>query len=126
MTTQDVRVRRRRVLLVDDHRDSAEMLGLLLARRGFDVTIAHTVETALTAARETRVDVVVSDIGLPDGTGHDLLRMLRRASPLPAVALSGLDRGVGPRAQDDAGFDEYFRKPVTVDSLAATLRRLCG
>jgi CheY-like chemotaxis protein len=113
-----------RVLLVDDDEDSAEMLGLLLTRRGFEVTIARSVASAVEAAAAAPVDVLLSDIGLPDGTGHDLLARLRSMGPLPAVALSGLDHSSGARGRSGGeAFDEYLGKPVAIDQLVNALHR---
>lgn len=117
---------RSRVLLVDDHEDSVELLRMLLMRRGFEVTIARSVAAALAAAEAAPIDVLVSDIGLPDGTGHDLLRQLRAGGRWPAIALSGLDRAAGQAGEHADGFDEYLSKPVTIDALVDALRRVSG
>jgi DNA-binding response OmpR family regulator len=111
-------------LIVDDHAETTEMLRILLARRGFDVTIARSVATAIAAVEEASFDVLVSDINLPDGDGCELLHRLREARPLPAIALSGLDRPPDSRRGLDAGFDEYLGKPVTIDQLVGALRRV--
>ena len=112
------------VLLVEDHSDTAELLRVLLGRHGFAVTVASSVGAALAAAGAGPVDVLVSDIQLPDGSGHDLLRRLREDGPVPAIALSGLD---GEADIDDAraaGFDEYLGKPVSITRLVGALRRV--
>lgn len=121
--TTPIAARPIRVLLVDDEEDSAELLGMLLARRGFEVASACSVATARAAAEATTIDVLVSDIRLPDGNGHDLLRHLRVAGNLPAIALSGLDRAASARPEGDGGFDEYLRKPVAIDELVDAIRR---
>jgi hypothetical protein len=121
--TADATARPPRVLLVDDDDDSAEMLGLLLTRRGFEVTIARSVASAVEAAATAPVDVLLSDIGLPDGTGHDLLARLRSIGPLPAVALSGLDRANAAKGKSGEGFDEYLGKPVAIDQVVNALHR---
>lgn len=113
-----------RVLLVDDHADTADLLRMLLVRRGFEVTTARSVATALAAAESGPIDVLVSDIGLADGSGCDLLRQLRAVSPLPAIALSGRDREADVQNARDAGFDEYLGKPVAIIQLVEALRRV--
>jgi DNA-binding response OmpR family regulator len=113
-----------RVLLVDDDDDSTDLLRMLLARRGFAVTTARSVATALDAAEAGTVDVLVSDIGLPDGTGYDLLLALRAARSIPAIALSGRDRDA--KNEGDAAFDEYLGKPVAIEKLVAALQRVAG
>lgn len=113
-----------RVLLVDDHADTADLLRMLLVRRGFQVTTARSVASALAAAESAPVDVLVSDIGLADGSGCDLLRQLRAISPVPAIALSGRDREADVQSARDAGFDEYLGKPVGIIQLVEALRRV--
>ena len=115
-----------RVLLVDDHADTADLLRMLLVRRGFQVTTARSVATALAAAESAPIDVLVSDIGLADGSGCDLLRQLRAVSPLPAIALSGRDREADVQSARDAGFDEYLGKPVGIIQLVEALRRVAA
>jgi two-component system CheB/CheR fusion protein len=114
-----------RLLLVDDHDDAADVLRILLARRGFNVTVARSVGTALAATEAATLDVLVSDIRLPDGSGHDLLRQLRAVRRIPAIALSGLDRAASKSGATDGGFDEYLYKPVAIDNLVAAVRRVC-
>lgn len=118
-----------RILLVDDHADSVDLLRMLLMRRGFEVSLARSVAAALAAAEAGPVDVLVSDIGLPDGSGCDLLRQLRARAPaavpaLPAIALSGLDRVADVERAREAGFDEYLAKPVAIAQLVEALRRV--
>ena len=115
-----------RVLLVDDHADTAELLRMLLSRRGFEVTTARSVASALIAAEASSIDVLVSDIGLTDGNGCDLLRQLRALGPLPAIALSGRDREADVQSARDAGFDEYLDKPVGIAQLVEALRRVAA
>jgi DNA-binding response OmpR family regulator len=113
------------VLLVDDDEDSTDLLRRLLVRRGFAVTTARSVAAALEAADAATVDVLVSDLGLPDGDGHDLLRQLRASRRLPAIALTGQDpRAAEAQRGEIAGFDEYLGKPVTIDRLVGALGRL--
>jgi CheY-like chemotaxis protein len=117
-----------RVLIVDDHVDTTELLRALLGRRGFEVTVAGSVAAALAAAEAGPIDVLVSDIGLPDGNGYDLLRQLRAnrhdGDLLPAIALSGRDRAADVERARAAGFDEYLGKPVGIDQLVDALGRV--
>ena len=112
------------VLLVDDHTETAEMLQVLLMRRGFVVMTACSIATALAAVDAWPIDVLVADISLPDGSGNDLLRQLRAASELKAIALSGLDRASDIRRSREAGFDEHLSKPVAIDELVGALERV--
>lgn len=116
--------RARCVLLVDDDAYSVELLGMLLTRCGFQVTMACSIDAALAAAEGRLVDVLVSDINLPDGSGHDLLRQLRAVGPMPAIALSGLDGDADIKSAREAGFNEYLGKPVSVDELVDALERV--
>jgi len=115
-----------RVLLIDDHADATDLLQMLLARRGFEVSVARSVATAMDAAGEASFDVCVSDIQLPDGTGIELLPRLRAGGPLPAIALSGLSRDADIQRCLEAGFDEHLAKPVTIERLIAAIHRVLG
>ena len=123
---RDASHRPRRVLLVEDHADSAELLRILLERHGFAVTVAGSVGTALAAALAEPMDVLVSDMDLPDGNGTELLQQLRAGGRLPAIALSGLDRAADVARARAAGFDEYLGKPVSVERLVDALKRVTG
>lgn len=113
-----------RVLLVDDHSDATDLLQVLLARRGFEVGVARSVETALNEAGKTPFDVLVSDIELPDGKGYELLPRLRSGARLPAIALTGLNREADIQRCLEAGFDEHLVKPVSIDQLVQVIRRI--
>jgi DNA-binding NarL/FixJ family response regulator len=84
------------------------------------------VASAPAAAEAGPIDVLVSDIGLADGNGCDLLRQLRAAGPLPAIALSGRDREADVQSARDAGFNEYLGKPVGIAQLVEALRRVAA
>ena len=111
----------RRILLVDDGRDMAESMRLLLEMEGHTVALAFTGGSALDQAVDFKPEVVVLDIGLPDISGLDVARRLRaRASPVPLlVALTGYDRDEDRMAALDAGFDHYLVKPVDLATLLA-------
>ncbi|HYF36013.1 MAG TPA: ATP-binding protein, partial [Prosthecobacter sp.] len=78
-----------RLLMVEDHHDTAHTMAALLERSGFIVRTAGNVADALKVLATEPLDVLVSDLGLPDGTGYDLVRTLRKTSSLPAIAMSG-------------------------------------
>jgi two-component system, chemotaxis family, CheB/CheR fusion protein len=121
---RDAGPRAPRVLLVDDYVDGTEILRMLLTHRGFEVTTALSMATALAVITAAPVDVLVSDIRLPDGSGYDLLRGVRAARRLPAIALSGMDSDADLWSAHEAGFDEYLVKPVSIDRLVDVLRRV--
>jgi CheY-like chemotaxis protein len=110
----------RRILLVEDHLDTAEAMQEVLERNGYRVLSVDSVEAAVHIDL-AQVDAIVSDIVLPDGMGTDLLRQLKRARPLPAIAFSGLTKSADIECAKQAGFDQYFTKPVDFPRLLAAL-----
>lgn len=123
----------RRVLLVEDHRDTSKLMSRFLERRlGLAVTTAETVaaarDTLADASSLEGFDLIISDIGLPDGTGVELIReVMRLRDPLPpAVALSGYGTEQDVQNSLDAGFSAHLTKPVDLDLLEKTVRRLLG
>jgi PAS domain S-box-containing protein len=118
------------LLLVEDHADTAEAMAELLEARGYRVTVAFSRAAALEAARAAAGDgvpplnVVVSDLGLPDGSGLDLMRELSRLHGLPGIAVSGYGTEGDLERSRDAGFTEHLTKPINLDDLEAILQRL--
>jgi two-component system CheB/CheR fusion protein len=113
-----------RILLVEDHVDTSAAMSRLLSRIGHHVRTAGTVRAAIDAARAGPVDVVISDLGLPDGSGHDLMRLLRGLGPVRGIALTGYGTDDDVRKSHDAGFDTHLTKPADFDRLVDTLERL--
>ncbi len=113
-----------RLLIVEDHRDTAELLSSLLELRGHHVTIAASVEDALRLANETPFDMVVSDVGLPDATGYDLMRELRTRMPILGIAISGWGRPEDIAKSREAGFSEHLTKPVGLQKLEQAIGRV--
>lgn len=115
-----------RVLVVEDDEDSAVTLSALLAHHGCDVRIARSVAEAETEFKLSRPDVLLCDIGLPDGDGYTLLRRLRAASDrvVPAIALTAFAREEDRARALDAGFAAYLTKPYDADQLFDTLFRV--
>ena len=112
------------LLVVEDHPPTAELIARLLRRAGYAVTLAHSVAEARELARFNRFTLVVSDIGLPDGTGRDLMAHLRDAHGLRGIALSGYGTDADVQARLAAGFVEHVVKPVEWKQLAAALQRV--
>ncbi|HEX2973961.1 MAG TPA: PAS domain S-box protein, partial [Tepidisphaeraceae bacterium] len=118
------RDRKLRILLVEDHGDTARILSRLLASEGHAVRHAGDVATAMKLAREEEFDVLLSDLGLPDGSGHDLMRQLIASGKhLPGIALSGFGMASDVKQSREAGFLEHVTKPVNFETLSAALNR---
>jgi PAS domain S-box-containing protein len=117
-------VARVRVLFVEDHADTARALTKLLERSGYEVEWADCVASALELAVSRPFDVVVSDLGLPDGTGYDLMRTLKQRYDTRGIALSGFGMEGDIQRGREAGFDEHLVKPVDVATLDQAIRRV--
>ena len=120
------------ILLVEDHEDTAEAMSDLLRLMGHEVTVATSVAGALTLAVATqdgtgrRLDLVVSDLGLPDGSGQDVMRELSRRYGLRGIALSGYGMEDDVRRSHEAGFLRHLTKPVDLQMLKAAIRQVAG
>ena len=106
-----------RLLLVEDHETTRTVLANLLERRGHQITTASTINEALTAYAAKQFDAVISDLGLPDGNGLDLMREIQRQRPVPAIALSGYGMEEDVRRTREAGFSAHLVKPVNLEQL---------
>jgi len=115
-----------RLLLVEDHRDTLETLERLLNRRGYQVRTAASVAQALAVAENFEFDLLISDIGLPDGRGTDLLQRLekRGGRTFRAIAMSGFGTDEDLHRSRQAGFAEHLTKPVEFPLLQAAIARL--
>jgi PAS domain S-box-containing protein len=115
-----------RILLVDDHTDTITTLGALLRRLGYEVVCAETAEEARGLAEKSKFDLLVTDIGLPDASGHDLMRELRARQSIPGIALSGFGMEEDLEKSRAVGFIDHLIKPVNVDRLQAALREIAS
>jgi PAS domain S-box-containing protein len=113
-----------RLLVVEDHRATLDVLKRLLTRDGYYVVGASTVAAALEAARATNFDLVISDLGLPDGTGTELMTQLREEHGLRGIALSGYGMEKDTERTREAGFIAHLIKPVDFNQLRHTLDHL--
>jgi CheY-like chemotaxis protein len=111
-----------RLLVVEDHADSAELLAELLENNGHTVRIATTVHDAIAIANEQPFDVVVSDVGLPDASGYELMQHLRTRFPIKGIAMTGSGRASDIEAGRAAGFSMHLTKPVTMSRLEQALQ----
>jgi two-component system response regulator RegX3 len=113
---------RRTILLVEDEESITTPLAEALERDGFHAEVAHTVEDGLAKGKRLRPDLVLLDIGLPDGSGLDVCRELRASSSVPIIILSArgeeADRVVGL----ELGADDYVVKPFSAREVIARIR----
>ncbi len=111
-----------RVFLVENHLDSRLMLTLLMELIGCEVVCAGSKGEALAAVPDAHCDVLVSDIGLDDGTGWDLLEELGPAAPPYAIAMSGFGMASDLARSKAAGFRQHLVKPMGQEKLESYLR----
>jgi CheY-like chemotaxis protein len=97
---------------------------LMLERRGYDISVAHSADQAVEKARRENFDLLISDIGLPDRTGYELMSELRQSKGLVGIALSGFGMEGDVTKARDAGFSEHLTKPINFDRLQEAIRRL--
>jgi DNA-binding response OmpR family regulator len=115
------------VLVIEDDDDSREMYEIVLRSERFAVYGANTAREGLRKAREYAPDVIVCDLGLPDGSGLDLVRQLRSEGyRRPAIALTGSSDGESREHAFAAGFTTFCVKPCTPAELLAEIRRALG
>src|SRR5205814_9388697 len=105
------------VLVVDDHQDTCTGMKMMLERRGYDITLAHTADQAMEKARAQAFDLVISDIGLPDRSGYELMRELQTVRSVRGIALSGFGMEHDITKARAAGFSEHLTKPINFERL---------
>jgi signal transduction histidine kinase len=113
-----------RILLVEDHEDTNRSLTRMLRRRGYEVHPANDIRSALDIAMRKQFDVLVSDIGLPDGSGIDLLKALRAKRDVFGIALSGYGMEEDIRRSGEAGFSHHLVKPVDLNKLDSIIQEM--
>ncbi len=114
----------RRVLLVDDHQDTCLGMKRMLERRGYQISIAHSAQQAVEKVRTQEFDLLISDIGLPDRSGYELMREVRLNKRLPGIALSGFGSEEDVNQAREAGFAEHLTKPINFERLEKTIQSL--
>src|SRR5437762_2527623 len=113
------------ILLVEDHADTAAALSRLLTQLGNGVKVADTLASALHLADAHDFHLIISDIGLPDGTGLDLISKLPENRRPKAIALSGFGMEDDIQRSRNAGFAEHLTKPIDISRLEAAINRVC-
>ena len=114
--------KRPRILLVEDEEAITEPLAEALHREGFDPTIASSAQEAMERARRGAPDLVLLDIGLPDGSGLDVARELRRDSSIPIIMLTARGSEADRVAGLELGADDYVVKPFSAREVTARVR----
>jgi PAS domain S-box-containing protein len=112
------RKRSRRVLVVEDHADTLTAAKALLSELSCDVVAVPSLREALAAAESQPFDLVLSDLGLPDGSGLELMRLLRERHGLSGIAVTGYGMEDDVRRSREAGFVDHLVKPITFQRLA--------
>jgi signal transduction histidine kinase len=120
-----------RIVLVEDEPDTRDALALMLRDAGAEVVSVDTVQGALDAIRARPPDVLISDIGMPDEDGYDLIRAVRALGPgtgsvTPAIAVTAFARGTDYERALSEGYDLHLAKPIERDALTVAVRELLG
>ncbi len=111
-----------RILVVENHADTREFLKFMLEGLGYTVVVADTMVKALRIAPAADCDVLISDIGLHDGDGWELLSRLNLQRPMYAIAMSGFGTASDRARSRAAGFRHHLVKPMGLEQLEGILR----
>jgi len=113
-----------RLLLVEDHADTSDTLCRLLRGTGYAVRTCSSVAEALERIEHETFDLIVSDLGLPDASGYELMRQIRTRSLIKGIAMSGYGMEEDVQRSRDAGFSDHLVKPIKLDQLEQAIRRV--
>jgi PAS domain S-box-containing protein len=113
-----------RILLVEDHRDTRHAMSRLLTHFGHQTSVADSTRRALEMMASQRFDLVLCDIGLPDGSGYDVISKAKANGPIKAVAITGFGTDEDIRRSKEAGFDFHLIKPVDFQELRTVLEQV--
>lgn len=113
-----------RILLVEDDTSLIDGLEYTLVKNGFDVRVAQTVQEALALFGQDTFDLLLLDLTLPDGTGFDICRSVRRHSEVPIIFLTASDEEVNVVMGLDIGGDDYITKPFNLGELVSRIKAL--
>ncbi len=116
--------RKLNILIVEDHETTATVMSKLLKRNGHEVVTASTVRQALDVLRTTPFDLLVSDLGLPDGNGFEVMTELSKVSQAKGIAISGYGMDEDLERSSRAGFSAHLTKPIDVQKLQETILRV--
>ena len=113
-----------RLLIVEDHEPTLSTMKRLLERSGYRVCTAAAMSEALAVASANKCDVLISDLGLPDGSGLDLMREIHQRFGWPGIALTGYGMEDDIRRVTECGFGAHLVKPIDIAQLRAAIERL--
>ena len=113
-----------RILLVEDDTSLIDGLEYTLVKNSFDVRVAQTVQEALALFDQDTFDLLLLDLTLPDGTGFDICRSVRRHSEVPVIFLTASDEEVNVVMGLDIGGDDYITKPFNLGELVSRIKAL--
>ena len=116
--------RKLNILIVEDHENTAMVMSKLLKRNGHEVMTASTVRQALDVLRTTPLDLLVSDLGLPDGNGFEVMKELSKISDAKGIAISGYGMEEDLERSSRAGFSAHLTKPIDVQKLQETILQI--
>lgn len=114
------------LLLVEDHASTLKIMTKLLKQFGYNVRGAVSVQDALTAAASSKIDLVISDLGLPDGSGYDLMRELHARYGMKGISVSGFGMEQDIARSAEAGFCQHLTKPIDLAKLQAAIQNAVG
>lgn len=113
-----------RILIVEDHGDTRRTLSRLLTHFGHEISVADCTQSAMEIVQSKMFDVVLSDIGLPDGSGYDVISHAKKTQRVKGVALTGFGMDEDIRRSREAGFDFHLTKPVDFHELRSVLGQI--
>ena len=113
-----------RILLAEDHQDTSRILARLLEGMGYVVEMAGSVTAAVQLASRKPFDILISDIGLPDASGLELMRELKRRHGMSGIAVSGFGMDADLKASHEAGFAAHLTKPIDFRQLEVLVRQI--
>jgi DNA-binding response OmpR family regulator len=111
-----------RLFLVENHADTIKYMQLFLEQLNYHINVAPDMATALREIPNSQCDVLISDIGLPDGDGWQLMEKLGSNRPRIAIAMSGYGTENDQQKSREAGYSHHLIKPFTPEALLAILR----
>jgi CheY-like chemotaxis protein/nitrogen-specific signal transduction histidine kinase len=115
-----------KILLVEDHPSTLTMLSKLLEAMGHHVTQASSVASGLAALERESFDLLISDLGLPDGVGYELMQQAKDKHSIRGIALSGYGTDSDVQRSLEAGFMEHITKPIDMETLEGAISRAAG